>query len=70
MDADTRQLGADQEPLVLDALEPDQLVELKHHYGRRRLGAGTRVVMWGLRLYVLLTLVTVAVRAAQALGGR
>jgi hypothetical protein len=65
-----RHLGADDEPLVLDALEPDQLVDLKHHYGRRRMGTWTRVLMWGLRVYVLLSLIVVGARIAQAIAAR
>ena len=56
-------------PLVLDALEPDQLVQAKRPFGRRRLGAGTRVLMWGLRAYVLLALVVVVDRVIQAIHG-
>ncbi|HEY8863491.1 MAG TPA: hypothetical protein VIO37_04910 [Candidatus Dormibacteraeota bacterium] len=48
---------------------PDQLVLLKHHHGRRRLGVGTQAVMWGLRLYVLLTLLVVVDRIVQAIRG-
>ena len=59
-----------QEPLVLGALEPDQLVAAKHPYGRRHLGRFTRGLLWGLRLYLLLTLVVVGDRILQVAGGR
>lgn len=62
------EIGPD-EPLVLDALEADQLVSAKHPYGRRRLGKLTSTLMWGLRLYVLLALVVVADRIVQVLRG-
>jgi hypothetical protein len=58
------------EPLVLGALEPDQLAAAKSRYGRRRLNGVTRALMWGLRLYVLLTMVVVADRIAQTVVGR
>lgn len=47
---------------VRDVLEPDQLVEAKEQMrlGRKRLGRGTRILMWGLRVYVLFMLVVVA----------
>lgn len=48
------------EAWVLDVLEPDQLVDAKQeHLGRARLGAGTRLLMWGLRGYVLFMLIVV-----------
>lgn len=39
--------------LVLATLEDDQLVAAKHRLPRRRLGAGARCLLWGLRIYVL-----------------
>jgi hypothetical protein len=57
-------------PLVLDALETDQLVSAKRPYGRRKLGPMTRALMWGLRFYVLLTLVVVVDQVVQAVTGR
>lgn len=58
------------EHVVLAALEPDQLVAAKRQrFGRRRLGMGTRLLMWGLRGYALLMLIVVADRVAQAVNG-
>jgi hypothetical protein len=58
---------------LLAALEPDQLVAAKEatRYGQRRLGVGARLLMWGMRAYVLFTLVVVVYRvwAAVARGG-
>lgn len=50
------------EAWVLRALEPDQLVAAKagQHYGRRRLGPATRVLMWAMRVYALFMLIVVA----------
>lgn len=59
----------DDEPLVLEALEPDQLVTAKRPFGRRRLGARTRVLMWALRVYLLLELAVVVGRVVQAVRG-
>lgn len=58
-----------EKPLVLGGLEPDQLVIAKRLYGHRRLGRGTRALMWGLRLYLVLTLVVVIDRIARAAAG-
>lgn len=64
-----RVLYEDEEELVLDALERDQLVHSKLPFGRRQLGPAARLLMWALRAYVLLALVVVAVRVAQAAHG-
>ncbi len=50
------------ETWVLDVLEPDQLVAAKEkeRYGLRELGLGTRILMWGMRAYVLFMTVVVA----------
>ena len=51
------------EAWVRDVLEPDQLVEAKEeHLGRARLGRGTRLLMWGLRGYVVFMMIVVAYR--------
>ena len=51
------------EDWVLGALEPDQLVQAKdEHFGRASLGPWTRVLMWGLRGYVLFMMVVVGYR--------
>jgi hypothetical protein len=61
--------GESDEPLVLGALEPDQLVVAKQPFGRRRLTGSARFLMWALRVYVVLSLVVVAVRILQATHG-
>ena len=57
------------EPLLLEALEPDQLVRSKVSFGRRRLGIGPRALMWGLRLYLLFSLAVVLDRVVQVVRG-
>jgi hypothetical protein len=58
------------EQAVLEVLEPDQLVAAKQQrLGRRRLGLGTRMLMWGLRGSALLMLVVVAERVVQTVHG-
>lgn len=54
---------------LLDALEPDQISSAKQPYGRRPLSRGTRVLMWGLRIYVVVSLAAVAVSVVRALSG-
>jgi len=55
--------------LVLSLLEADQVVAAKtqSHFGPRRLSAGVRALLWGLRIYVVLMLVIVLVSVIQAL---
>lgn len=57
--------------LVLSLLEADQVVAAKaqSRFGRRPLSPGTRVALWGLRIYVLLMFVVVAISVIQALHG-
>lgn len=45
---------------VLEALEDDQLVAAKQHFGLASIGKGTLSVLWALRLYLLVMLVLVA----------
>lgn len=62
--------ATEDEPSTLDALEADQLTAAKHRrFGRRRLGLGTRALLWALRLYVLLMLMVVVARIVQAVNG-
>jgi len=64
------QRAPDEASSLLNALEVEQLTGAKNRqFGRRRLGRGTRALMWALRLYVLLMLVVVADRVAQAING-
>ncbi len=60
----------DEQPTILDALEPDQLVAAKRRFRRRHLRGVTRALMWGLRLYVLFALVVVVDRIVQTLVGQ
>lgn len=55
--------------VVLSLLEADQVVAAKQQtrFGRRPLGLGTRVLMWGLRVYVILMLVIVVISVIHAL---
>ncbi len=48
----------DRPEVVLTLLEPDQLVAAKERtrFGRRRLSAGQRVLLWSLRVYVVVML--------------
>lgn len=57
--------------LVLSLLEADQVVAAKaqSRFGRRPLSPGMRVVLWGLRIYVLLMFVVVAISVMQTLHG-
>jgi hypothetical protein len=55
--------------VVLSFLEADQVVAAKQrtHFGRRTLSLGVRVMLWGLRIYVIVMLVLVIVSAIRAL---
>ena len=54
---------------VLRFLEPDQLSGAKMRYGQRKLSRGTVLLLWGLRLYVVLMVVIVALAIRNALHG-
>ena len=58
---------ADKPEAILSVLEEDQLVKTKEriHWGRIRLTPGVRVLLWGLRLYVIMMLVTVAIHVLR-----
>jgi len=55
--------------VVLSLLEADQVVAAKSqtHFGRRELSLGVRVLLWGLRIYVVLMMVIVVVSVFHAL---
>lgn len=57
------------DPSVLATLEPEQLVQARRRYGRRRLMGWAFVAMWGLRIYALLMLLVVVFRIATAVHG-
>ena len=56
--------------VVLSLLEADQIVAAKRqtHFGRRPLSPRERVLLWGLRIYVAVMLVIVAITVIQAVG--
>jgi len=57
--------------VVLSLLEADQVVAAKTHtrFGRRKISAGARLLLWGLRVYVLVMLVIVLISVIRALHG-
>ncbi|HLW46814.1 MAG TPA: hypothetical protein VKW09_03515 [bacterium] len=56
---------------VLSVLEADQLVAAKEraHLGRMRLSGGVRVLLGGLRLYVVAMMIIVLVQVLNAVHG-
>jgi hypothetical protein len=55
--------------LVLSLLEADQVVAAKRrtHFGQRNLSVGIRVLLWGLRAYVVMMLIIVVISALRAM---
>jgi hypothetical protein len=55
--------------VVLSLLEADQVVAAKQrtHFGRRKLSLGARMMLWGLRIYVVIMLILVVISAVQAI---
>ena len=55
--------------VVLSLLETDQVVAAKQHtrFGRRKLSLGVRILLWGLRIYVVVMLVLVVVSVVRAI---
>jgi hypothetical protein len=55
--------------VVLSLLEADQVVAAKQktRFGRRNLSIGARILLWGLRVYVLAMLVLVVISVIRAL---
>lgn len=66
-----RALEGGQREAVLSVLEADQLVSAKERtrYGRRELSPRIRVLLWGLRVYVLLMFVLVLIQIFHTLQG-
>ena len=60
--------GLPLEDAVLEVLEDDQLVAAKEkaHLGRRGFSNGLRIILWGLRVYVILMLFLVAMQVVRA----
>ncbi len=54
---------------VLSLLEADQVVAAKRrtHFGRQRLSARTRFLLWGLRVYVAVMFLIVAISVLRAI---
>jgi hypothetical protein len=57
--------------VVLSLLEADQVVAAKQRtrFGRRELSFKVRLMLWGLRIYVAIMLVIVAISVFRALHG-
>jgi hypothetical protein len=55
--------------VVLSLLETDQVVAAKQQtrFGRRNLSRGVRILLWGLRFYVLVMFVLVLVSVVRAI---
>jgi hypothetical protein len=55
--------------IVLSLLEADQVVAAKRqtHFGPREFSFGVRLLLWGLRIYVILMLVIVLISVFRAL---
>lgn len=55
--------------IVLSLLEADQVVAAKRqtHFGPRKFSFGVRLLLWGLRIYVILMLVIVLISVFRAL---
>ena len=55
--------------IVLSLLEADQVVAAKRqtHFGPRKFSFGVRVLLWGLRIYVVLMMVIVLISVFRAL---
>ncbi|MFZ0333169.1 MAG: hypothetical protein WAN10_11965 [Candidatus Acidiferrales bacterium] len=57
--------------VVLSLLEADQIVAEKQRtrFGRRPLSFSVRLMLWGLRIYVIIMLVIVAISVFRAVHG-
>lgn len=67
--ANATEPNLDDPRVVLSLLEADQVVAAKTqtHFGRRNFSIGVRVLLWGLRVYVILMLVIVLLSVFRAL---
>ncbi|HYL67959.1 MAG TPA: hypothetical protein VEX69_02240 [Candidatus Limnocylindria bacterium] len=67
--ANTAEPNLDDPRIVLSLLEADQVVAAKRqtHFGPRSFSFGVRVLLWGLRIYVVLMMVIVLVSVFRAL---
>ena len=67
------QTNLEQHPeMALELLEADQVVAAKERtrFGLRRLSRGERILLWGLRIYVIVMLAIVAVWVFQTFHAR
>jgi hypothetical protein len=66
--ADSAQPHLEDPRVVLSLLEADQVVAAKQHmrFGRQKLSREVRVMLWGLRVYVLVMLVIVLISVLRA----
>jgi len=55
--------------VALSLLEADQVVVAKQrmHFGKRKFSPGIRVMLWGLRIYVVIMLVLVLITVIRAI---
>jgi len=69
VDLKPEQLSLQDPRAVLSLLEADQVVAAKRrtHFGRKNLSVGTRLLLWGLRIYVVAMLVIVLISVYQAI---
>ena len=69
IDVKSEQLSLRDPRAVLSLLEADQVVAAKRrtHFGRKNLSSGTKVLLWGLRIYVVTMLVIVLISVYQAI---
>jgi hypothetical protein len=64
------QLNLKDPGVVLSLLEADQVVAAKRQsrFGPRKLSPGIRILLWGLRIYVVVMLVLVVVSVYRAMS--
>jgi hypothetical protein len=64
------QLNLRDPSVVLSLLEADQVVAAKRQsrFGPRKLSVGIRILLWGLRIYVVVMLVLVVISVFRAVG--
>lgn len=66
--ADTAPPHLEDPRVVLSLLEADQVVAAKEHmrFGRQKLSPGVRILLWGLRIYVVVMMVIVLISVLRA----
>lgn len=66
--ADTGQPHLEDPRVVLSLLEADQIVAAKEQlrFGRQKLSAGVRAMLWGLRVYVVVMMIIVLISVLRA----